>query len=175
MRSFLGLINYYHTFLPNLSTVLHPLHGFLQLGKKWKWSKDCERAFKTAKQLITSEEVLTHFDPSLPLRLACDASPYGICAVLSHRMPDGTERPIAFALRSLNAAECNYAQIDRVGLCLVWGVKKFNQYLYGKHFTLIPDHQPLVSIFNPQKCVPAIAAARLQRWALFLGAHTYTI
>ena len=55
MRSFLGLINYYHTFLPNLSTVLHPLHGLLQLGKKWKWSKDCERAFKTAKQLITSE------------------------------------------------------------------------------------------------------------------------
>jgi hypothetical protein len=174
MRSFLGLINYYHKFLPNLSTVLHPLHGLLQLGKKWKWSKDCERAFKTAKQLITSEEVLTHFDPSLPLRLACDASPYGIGAVLSHRMPDGTERPIAFASRSLNAAECNYAQIDREGLSLVWGVKKFNQYLSGKHFTLITDHQPLVSIFNPRKCA-AMAAARLQRWALFLGAHTYTI
>ena len=151
MRSFLGLINYYHKFLPNLSTVLHPLHGLLQLGKKWKWSKDCARAFKTAKQLITSEEVLTHFDPSLPLRLACDASPYGIGAVLSHRMPDGTERPIAFASRSLNAAECNYAQIDREGLSLVWGVKKLNQYLYGKHFTLITDHQPLVSIFNPSK------------------------
>ena len=121
MRSFLGLINYYHKFLPNLSTVLHPLHGLFKLGKKRKWSKDCERAFKTAKQLITSEEVLTHFDPSLPLRLACDASPYGIGAVLSHRMPDGTERPIAFASRSLNAAECNYAQIDREGLSLVWG------------------------------------------------------
>ena len=54
-------------------------------------------------------------------------------------------------------------------------MKKFNQYLYGKHFTLITDHQPLVSIFNPRKSVPAMTAARLQRWALFLGAHTYTI
>ncbi|KAJ8346761.1 hypothetical protein SKAU_G00281620 [Synaphobranchus kaupii] len=175
LRSFLGLVNCYHKFLPNLSTVLHPLHCLLEVGKKWKWSKDCEQAFKTAKQLVTSDEVLTHFDPSLPLRLACDASPYGIGAVLSHRMPDGTERPIAFASRSLNPAERNYAQIDREGLSLVWGVKKFNQYLYGNHFTLITDHQPLVSIFNPRKCVPAIAAARLQRWALFLGAYTYTI
>ena len=126
--------------------------GTTFLGKNWKWSKDCERAFKTAKQLIPSQEVLTHFDPSLPLRLACDASPYGIGSVLSHRMPDGTVWPIAFASRSLNAAECNYAQIDREGLSLVWGVKKFNQYLYGisirKAFHI--DHRPLVSIFNPQ-------------------------
>ena len=113
LRSFLGLINYYHKFLPNLSSVLHPLHCLLQTGQKWKWSKDCEQAFKAAKQLVTSEKVLTHYDPSLPLRLACDASPYGIGAVLSHKMPDGTERPIAFASRSLNSAERNYAQIDR--------------------------------------------------------------
>lgn len=90
-------------------------------------------------------------------------------------MSDGSERPIAFASCSLSPAECNYAQIDREALSLVWGVKKFNQYLYGKHFTLITDHQPLVSIFNPQKGVPAMAVARLQRWALFLGVHTYTI
>ncbi|XP_030586939.1 uncharacterized protein K02A2.6-like [Archocentrus centrarchus] len=175
LRSFLGLINYYHKFLPNLSTVLHPLHLLLQQNVKWKWTKECEEAFNGAKQLITSEEVLTHFDPNLPLRLACDASPYGIGAVLSHKMPDGLERPIAFASRSLNAAERNYAQIDREALSLVWGVKKFNQYLYGRHFTLITDHRPLVSIFNPQKSIPTMAAARLQRWALFLGAHTYTI
>ncbi|KAL4009353.1 hypothetical protein ACER0C_003205 [Sarotherodon galilaeus] len=151
LRSFLGLVNYYHKFLPNLSTVLHPLNSLLQQNVTWKWTKNCEEAFNGAKQLITSEEVLTHFDSNLPLRLACDASPYGIGAVLSHKMPDGSERPVAFASRSLNAAERNYAQIDREALSLVWGVKKFNQYLYGRHFTLITDHRPLVSIFNPQK------------------------
>ncbi|XP_061152316.1 uncharacterized protein K02A2.6-like [Syngnathus typhle] len=175
LRSFLGLVNYYHKFLPNLSTVLHPLNALLHQKAKWDWTKDCEQAFTKAKELIISDKVLTHFDPKLPLCLACDASPYGIGAVLSHKMTDGSERPIAFASRSLSPAERNYAQIDREALSLVWGVKKFNQYLYGKHFMLITDHQPLVSIFSPKKGVPAMAAARLQRWALFLGAHTYTI
>ncbi|KAJ8402874.1 hypothetical protein AAFF_G00361880 [Aldrovandia affinis] len=94
---------------------------------------------------------------------------------MSHVMRDGTERPVAFALRSLSPAEKNYAQIDKEALGLVWGVKRFNQYLYGREFILVTDHQPLVSIFNPQKAIPATVAARMQRWALFLGGHRYKI
>ncbi|XP_057202332.1 uncharacterized protein K02A2.6 [Triplophysa rosa] len=175
LRSFLGFVNYYNRFLPNLANVLHPLHALLRTGKKWMWTKQCERAFQEAKKLVMSDTVLTHFDPHKPVKLACDASPYGIGAVLSHVMSDGTERPIAFASRSLSAAESNYAQIDREALSLVWGVKRFNQYLYGKEFTLVTDHQPLLSIFSPQKGVPLTAAARMQRWALFLGGHRYQI
>ncbi|XP_062864461.1 uncharacterized protein K02A2.6-like [Trichomycterus rosablanca] len=121
------------------------------------------------------DELLTHYDPSWPIRLACDASPYGIGAVLSHTMADGSERPIAFASRSLTSAERNYAQIDREALSLVWGIKKFHHYLYGQRFTLVTDHQPLISIFNPRKGIPVMSATRLQRWALFLGAHSYDI
>ena len=62
--------------------------------------------------MITSDGVLTHYDPNLPVRLACDASPYGLGSVLSHVMRDGTERPVAFSLRSLTKSERNYAQID---------------------------------------------------------------
>ncbi len=175
LRSFLGFINYYNRFLQNLATVLHPLNALLQAGKKWMWSKQCTQTFQEAKKLVMSDTVLTHFDPHKPLRVACDASPYGIGAVLSHVMADGTERPIAFASRSLTAAEKNYAQIDREALSLVWGVKRFNQYLYGNTFTLVTDHQPLVSIFNPQKGVPQTAAAQMQRWELFLGGHRYQI
>ncbi|XP_034157776.2 LOW QUALITY PROTEIN: uncharacterized protein K02A2.6-like [Pangasianodon hypophthalmus] len=175
LRSFLGFVNYYNRFLPNLATVLHPLNALLQAGKKWMWTKQCTEAFREAKRLVMSDTVLTHFDPHKPLKVACDASPYGIGAVLSHVMSDGTERPIAFASRSLSAAEKNYAQIDREALSLVWGVKRFNQYLYGNEFTLVTDHQPLVSIFSPQKGVPLTAAARMQRWALFLGGHRYRI
>ncbi|XP_026065967.1 uncharacterized protein K02A2.6-like [Carassius auratus] len=175
LRSYLGLVNYYHKFLPNLSTVLHPLNALLQTKTQSKWSDSCEQAFQETKRLITSDVVLTHFNPSMPIRLACDASPYGIGAVLSHKFPDGTEKPIAFASRSLTTAERNYAQIDREALSLVWGVKKFHHYLYGQRFTLITDHQPLVSIFNVRKGVSAMASARLQRWSLFLGAHQYDI
>ncbi|XP_062865163.1 uncharacterized protein K02A2.6-like [Trichomycterus rosablanca] len=175
LRSYLGLVNYYHKFLPNLASVLHPLNKLLQIGTKWEWSERCKKAFKETKSLITSDELLTHYDPSWPIRLACDASPYGIGAVLSHTMADGSERPIAFASRSLTSAERNYAQIDREALSLVWGIKKFHHYLYGQRFTLVTDHQPLVSIFNPRKGIPVMSATRLQRWALFLGAHSYDI
>ncbi|XP_041473613.1 uncharacterized protein K02A2.6-like [Lytechinus variegatus] len=175
LRSFLGLVNYYHRFLPNLATVIHPLNALLGKDRKWKWDETCENAFKNAKKMIASEQVLVHYNPELPLSLATDASPYGLGAVLSHTMPDGNDRPIAFASRSLNSAERNYAQIDKEALAIVWGVKHFYMYLYGRKFTMITDHQPLVSIFNPKKGIPAMTAARLQRYALFLAGLAYDI
>ena len=125
--------------------------------------------------MITSEQVLTHYDPSLPLRLACDASPIGIGAVLSHVMSDGNERPIAFASRTLTKTEQKYAQIDKEALSIIWGVKKFHMYLFGRSFTLYTDHQPLTSIFHLRKSIPVVTAARLQRYALFLAGYDYSI
>ena len=175
LRSFLGLVNYYHRFLPNLATELHPLNELLEKNHKWEWNSACKKAFEKAKSLITTDEVLTHYDPSLRVKLACDASPYGLGAVMSHVMPNGSERPIAYASRTLTTAERNYSQIDKEALALVWGVKKFNLYLCGRKFTLVTDHQPLTSIFNPAKSTSVTTAARLVRYAIFLGSHDYDI
>ena len=79
-----------------------------------------------------SGSLSVHFNPGLPLILSCYASPYGVGAVLAHRMNDGTERPVAFASRSLAPAEKNYSQLDREGLSVIFGVKKFYQYIYGR-------------------------------------------
>ena len=175
LRSFLGLVNYYHRFLRNLSTVAGPLNSLLQRNMAWEWTAECEESFTRVKELIASEDVLCHYDPALPLQIASEASPYGLGAVLSHVFPDGTERPVAFASHSPSPAEKGYSQIDKEALAIYWSVRKFHSYLYGRPFILLTGHKPLVSIFSPKKSVPAMTAARLQRYAIFLSGFIYDI
>ena len=175
LRSFLGLLNYYGKFIPNLATILHPLNDLLKANTHWKWSDECKKAFQEAKDKLTSSQLLTHYDPRLTLKMAADASAYGVGAVISHILPNGEERPIAFASRTLTSAESNYAQIEKEALALVFGVRKFHQYLFGRKFTLVTDHKPLMAILGPKKGIPSLAAARLQRWAILLSAYNYTI
>lgn len=128
LRSFLGLVNYYHSFLPNLASVLGPLNELLQNNKKWVWTTKCDDSFAKVKELIISEQVLCHYNSALPVRLATDASPYGIGAVLSHVMEDGTERPIAYASRTLTKAEKAYSQIDKEALSINLTVRKLTSF-----------------------------------------------
>ena len=175
LRSVLGMINYYIKFLPDLSTLLHPLHSLLRDNQRWVWSEACQRAFTEVKQRLTRAPVLAHYDPDVPLVLAADASAYGLGAVISHQWADGTERPIAFASRTLSSSERNYPQVEKEALSLVFGIRKFHQYVYGRSFTLVTDHQPLTTIFGPKRGIPTLAAVHMQRWALLLSGYTYNI
>ena len=175
LQSFLGLLNYYHHFLPNLSTCLAPLHKLLKKGQKWEWKKPQQDCFDKVKQLICSAKVLAHYDPEKELILQCDASPYGVGAVLSVQGTDEHERPVGFASRTLNTSEKNYSQIDKEGLAVMFGLKKFHKYLYGRHFSILTDHKPLISLFNEMKQVPTTASPRIQRWAITLRAYEYEI
>ena len=118
---------------------------------------------------------MVHYNPDRELLLSCDVSPYGIGAVLSQISPSKEEKPIAFASRSLAPAERKYSQLDKEGLSIIFGVRKFHQYLFGRKFTIQSDHRPLQHIFGETRPVPHMASARLQRRPLTLGAYDYSI
>ena len=125
--------------------------------------------------MLTSSKVLAHYNPKLSLRLATDASSYGVGAVLTQVSEEGTERSAAFASRTLSEAERNYAQIEKEALAIIFGVKRFHVYLYGRKFLLLMDHKPLPIIFGPKTGLPMVAVSRLQRWALVLSAYQYDV
>ena len=175
LRAFFGMINYHGKFIRNLSSILQTVNQLLQGNQELNCSPGCEEAFKKAKDSLSSSNVLVHYDPSLTVILESDASQYGIGAVIFHRFPNGDERHIAYASRSLNSSEKNYSQIEKEGLAIIFGVTKFYMYLFGRKFTLRTDHKPLLKIFAPDSATPFLAAARLQRWSLLLSSYHYEI
>ena len=175
LKSYLGLLSYYSRFLPHMSSNLAPLNQLLHKQAEWAWGDKQKQAFQLSKQLLLSSQTLAHFDPKLDIVLACDASTYGIGAVLSHRLADGTEKPVGFASRTLSTAEKKYSQMEKEGLACVFGVNRFRSYLYGHHFSLITDHKPLQSLLAGNKPVPVQASGRIQRWALTLASFEYTL
>ena len=171
LKSFLGLVNYYRKFLPDMSTLVNPLNRLLAHDVPWGWTQDCQEAFQMLKEALLNSPLLAHYDPNKPVRLAVDASSYGLGAVLSHVSHDGEERPIAYASRTLSSSEKNYAMIEKEALAIVFGIKKFHQYLFGRRFTLLTDHKPLTLLLGPKRGIPVLAASRLQRWSIQLSAY----
>lgn len=174
LKTYLGIINYYHKFIPNVATILEPLHILLRNGQEWKWTTEQQNAFERTKIELISPRVLTHFDPSKPIILTTDASPHGIAAVLSHQTENG-EKPVGFVSRSLNQAERNYSQTEREGLAVIFGIIKFHQYLYGHHFKIVTDHRPLIGLFLKGAASSKIAAGRLMRWSVHLNQFNYDL
>ena len=168
---FLGCISYYSKFIDKFPEIAFPLNLLFSIGQCWCWSDDCQNAFDQLKTQLASEQVLIHYDPNLPLELEADASFYGLGAVLSHMMPDGSEWLIAYASKTLEKADVNYPQLEKEALNIIFGLKKFHQYLYAKRFRIVTDHKRLTALLGPKSAIPTLAAARLQHWALLLSAH----
>ena len=174
LKAFLGMINYYSKFMGNLSSILSPLYKLLQKDVPWQWDRDQESAFSAAKRALSSDTLLVHFDPGKKHVLTCDASPDGVGAVLS-QIDECGERPVAFASRSLNRAKRNYSQRDRERLGIIFGVKKFHKFIFGKKATIITDHKPLLGLFGEHKAIPEHCSPRVQRWAITLAAYDYEL
>jgi len=153
-----------------LADLSSPLNNLLKKAVQWNCSEECQESFEKIKETLTSTEVLAHYNPDVPLGLACDASGVGIGAVIYHKYEAGTERPIAYASKTLSDAERKYSQIEREALSIIFRVKKFHQFLYGRTFSLLTDHKPLITIFtifSPEKGIPTLVPVASKGGPLF--------
>ncbi|XP_055633534.1 uncharacterized protein K02A2.6-like [Toxorhynchites rutilus septentrionalis] len=175
VRSFLGAINYYGKFVPNMRMLRYPLDNLLKVETKFSWSPECQKAFDRFKQILSSDLLFTHYDPKREIIVSADASSVGLGATISHRFPDGTIKVVQHASRALTKAEQGYSQPDREGLAIIFAVTKFHKMLFGRHFRLQTDHRPLLRIFGSKKGIPVYTANRLQRFALNLLLYDFEI
>ena len=120
-------------------------------------------------------KVLSHYNLTKRLGVSADASAYGVGAVLFNIESNGIEKPIYYASRVLFGAETNYSQIEKEGLAIVFAMRRFQQYLEGRHFIIFTDHRQLLKIFSQNETTPTTTSARLQRWSLVLSSFDYEI
>ena len=169
LETILGMVNYLSKFAPMLSDINAPLRQLLKQSNEFLWDAQHDEAFRKMKERITRDPgpVLAYFDPSKELRLQVDASKYGLGAVL---LQEG--KPIGYASKSLSECEVNYAQIEKELYAILFGCKRFHQYVYGRHTIVESDHKPLESILRK----PLTAAPpRLQRMMLQLQRYDFSI
>lgn len=155
----LGVLNFLRSYIPNMSALTEPLRELLKTDE-WTWGTAQEESMTMIKRLLTSKPILRYFDVSADVELQVDASKSGLGAVL---LQNG--HPVSYASRALTDAECNWPQIDKELLAIVFGCERFHSYLYGRPLDVQTDHKPLVSIVNKPL---QMASPRLQRLLLRL-------
>lgn len=170
VRGFLGIAGWYRRFIENFSSVVFPITETLSSKKKFSWTPDAHRAFEQIKTLLSSSPVLINPDFSKKFYLHCDASDYGIGAVLVQMDEEGNERPVAFMSRKLNSAQRNYSVTERECLAAVEAIQKFRCYLELQEFEVITDHSSLVWLMRQPNL-----SGRLARWVLKLQAFKFTV
>lgn len=158
-----GMVNYLAKFMPKLSNVMEPIRRLTKKDVEWIWTEEHSLAFQKIKSLVTKAPVLSYFDPNKQLQIQCDASQSGLGAVL---LQDGN--PLFYASRALTPTERRYAQIEKEMLAIVFSLKKFHQYTFGRKTIIYSDHKPLKSIFGKPLCR---APKRLQ--GMMLSAQQY--
>ena len=167
MRKYLGMVNYLARFLTRLSDMAEPLRGLMKEGVMFIWGERVEAAFQCIQNTLVATLVLRFFNPSLDNVIQCNASSTGQGVAL---LQEG--QPVAFACRVLTQLERNYAQIEKELLAIVFGLTRFQQYVYGRAVTIDSDHKPSQALYSkPLALVPK----RLQRMFLYLQDFDYQI
>lgn len=168
VRRFVAFANYYRKFIPNFAEITIPLNKLCRKGTLFEWTNKCEKSYLCLKNSLATPPILQYpdFSEENEFILHTDASGIAIGSMLCNK----DNLPIAYASRALNKAELNYPTIEKELLAIVWSVRYFRPYLFGKKFVIRSDHKPLVYLFNINS-----PSSRLLKFRLSLEEYDYRI
>lgn len=169
LMRFLGMVNFYHKFIPNYAIHAMPLHDLLGKDVPWIWNEGCEQATDKLKQALSDGHVLIPFSKHRETYLYTDASGIGIGAVLKQRVGE-TERTVAFYSKRLSPAQTRYTTSEQEALAIVKAIDHWNYYLDGHKFCIKTDHKPLTwlkTITDKNR--------RLFNWSIKLSTYDYAV
>ncbi|MEL7328148.1 MAG: RNase H-like domain-containing protein [Pseudomonadota bacterium] len=170
LKGFLGLAGFYRSFIPNFSDISHPLNQLTSEHAKFEWSAECEAAFVTLKNQLSSDPVLKFPNFGQQFIVEADASNYAVGGVLSQFGSDGQIHPIAYFSTALQKSQQNWSATTKEAFALVLAVRHWRVYLAGASFILNSDHNPL-TFLRTQKD----PRGKLSRWMVELEEFNYTI
>ncbi len=173
LKSLLGAVNQMSRFVPHLAQNCDTLRDLLKKKNKFQWSLEHTQAFTAIKNSISNLHKTAHFDVRKESRIKCDASRTGLGACLEQRHPDGW-KPIAFRSRFLNEAEQKYSTNELELLAIVWSTEQFRNYIHGRPFEVITDHQALLSALPPNRGNKTFFS-RLTRWVDKLLPYNFVV
>ena len=147
LGEFLGMINFYHRFIPHAAALMAPLHDMSQTkGKDFQWNDQLQAAFDDTKEALASAALLVHPSTTATTCLSVDASDLAVGGVLEQFI-DGEWKPLGFFSRKLDKAQKSYSTFDRELLAMYSAVKHFAYFLEGRRVHIYTDHKPLTFAF----------------------------
>lgn len=150
VQSFLGIINFYRKFLPNLAHDAEPRTELTRKKVSFEWTNQRQEAFEKLKITVTSAPILRYPNLQQPFRVEADASKHALGGVLLQQH-NNDWMPVAFHSRALLPAERNYATFEKELLALIDCMRVWNHYLHGQKFKVYSDHQTLQQFFSQSK------------------------
>ena len=183
LRRYLGMVNYYHRFIPHCAAKLTPLNNLLTAANEGhtrlspksnfdlKWNKNAESAFSESKQILANATLLVHPDSTAQINITCDASDVAVGGVLQQFL-NGMWQPLSFFRKNLNPAETRYSAFDRELLAVYATIKHFRHNSEGRNFFVNTDHKPLTFVMSS---VTERASLRQARHLAFIAEFTTDI
>lgn len=169
IQRFLGVTNFYRSFIKGHSNILAPLINLTKKGVKFTWDENCQAAFENMKVKLTTAPVRNYYDPDLPVILTCDASGRGIGATISQLSEKGEMKLVGYGSKIFKPSEMTWSVTEKEVYSIVFFIKKYKHFL-SRPFMVFSDHGALRYISNMRD-----ASGKISRWLNFISQFSFTV